>query len=100
LLIFLRNPKLHPHDHKSFYSVVLASDLLGLTLQMEKKSELIGSNTSGTLLPEQNMSSIKLVTDIEIIRQKPNAVKTKHSASLRVTGANRMVPLLTTLWRE
>ena len=45
-----------------FYSVVLESDLLGPTLQMEKKSECSESSTSGTLLSKQNMSSVRPVT--------------------------------------
>ena len=83
-----------------FYSVVLESELLGPTLQVEKKSEHSESNTSSTLLSEQNVSSVRPVTHIEIIRQKPNAAKTKHAASRRVTGANRVVPLLTSMWQK
>ena len=83
-----------------FYSVVLESELLGPTLQVEKKSEPSESNTSSILLPEQNISSVRPVTHIEIIRQKPNAAKTKHAASRRVTGANRVVPLLTSMWQK
>jgi len=45
-----------------FYSVVLESDLSGPTLQVEKKSECSESSTSGTLLPKQNMSSVRPVT--------------------------------------
>jgi hypothetical protein len=74
--------------------------VLGPTLQVEKKSEPSESNTFGTLLPEQNVSSVRPVTHIEIIRQKPNAAKTKHAASRRVTGANRVVPLLTSMWQK
>lgn len=83
-----------------FYSVVLGSELLGPTLQAEKKSEPSDSNESVDMLSEQNTSSARPVTHIEIIRQKPNAVKTKHATSRRVTGANRVVPLLTSMWQK
>jgi hypothetical protein len=78
-----------------FCLVILESELLGPTVQVEKKSEPVESNMSGTLLPEQNTNSFRPVTPIEIIRQKPNAAKTKHAASCRISGAHRVVPLLT-----
>jgi hypothetical protein len=83
-----------------FCSIVLGSELLGQTVQEEKQSEPSESNKSGDMLSAQNTSNASPVTHIEIIRQKPNAVKTKHAGSRRVTGANRVVPLLTSMWQK
>jgi hypothetical protein len=94
------------------YSVVLGSELLEANLQEEAKSESSQNNklgdkgkvdqllTSIDIASEQNMTSAKPVTHIEIIRQKPSALKLKHGASRRVTGANRVVPLITSMWQK
>jgi hypothetical protein len=96
------------------YSVVLGSEkyeLFGPSRQESKKTELGDSNKCGDeqkadrVLTTVNMlskqtGSTRPVTHIEIIRQKPNSVKVKHSASRRVAGANRVVPLITSMWQK
>jgi hypothetical protein len=94
------------------YSVVLGSELLESNLQEENKREPSQSNkpgdernadqllTSVDIASEQNMIGARPVTHIEIIRQKPSALKLKHSASRRITGANRVVPLITSMWQK
>jgi len=97
------------------YSVVLGSekyDFLGPTVLEDKKTESRETNRPGdeqksdrvltavNTPSEQNTGNARPVTHIEIIRQKPSAVKMKHGASRRVTGANRVVPLITSMWQK
>ena len=49
---------------------------------------------------KQSQCETRPVTHIEIIRQKPNKSKVKHGALRRVTGANRVVPMITNMWQK
>jgi hypothetical protein len=96
------------------YSIVHGSEkyeLLGPSSQERKKTELKDNNfcdeqkadyvlTSVNMPCKQKTTSVKPVTHIEIIRQKPNTLKMKHGASRRVTGANRVVPFITSMWQK
>jgi hypothetical protein len=102
---------IHIQPNFGLYSV-LGSELLERSLRDENKRESSQSNkpsdesnadqllTSVNIASEKNMISARPVTHIEIIRQKPSALKLKHGASRRVTGANRVVPLITSVWQK
>jgi hypothetical protein len=79
-------------------SVVLGSELLEPNLQEENKREPSGDESNA----DQLLTSVSArpVTHIEIIRQKPSALKLKHGASRRITGANRVLPFITSMWQK